>query len=141
MSKKVKIIIEVDPDNEKIFVVDNAGNVVELAGIMVVGGKPKKNLQDDDRFYLFDWGSSTAAAWAYGRGYLVAHTNKHPRYNSLKNFYMKCAQEIAKLEKPAITEDLMREHRERRTIDFEELIEKLLKRERAKKREDEKLLH
>lgn len=141
MSKKLKITIEVDPDNKKIFVIDNTGNVIEVAGIMVVGGTPKKNLLDDDCFYLFDWGSSTAAAWAYGRGYLIAHTSNQPRYNFLKNFYKKCAQEIAKLETPTILDDLMREYKMGKTIDTEELIEKLKDKDGHKKSHDKKVLH
>lgn len=141
LSKKLKITIEVDPDNKKIFVIDNTGNVIEVAGIMVVGGTPKKNLLDDDCFYLFDWGSSTAAAWAYGRGYLIAHTSNQPRYNFLKNFYKKCAQEIAKLETPTILDDLMREYKMGKTIDTEELIEKLKDKDGHKKSHDKKVLH
>jgi hypothetical protein len=141
LSKKLKITIEVDPDNKKIFVIDNTGNVIEVAGIMVVGGTPKKNLLDEDCFYLFDWGSSTAAAWAYGRGYLIAHTSNQPRYNFLKNFYKKCAQEIAKLETPTILDDLMREYKMGKTIDAEELIEKLKEKDGHKKSHDKKILH
>lgn len=141
LSKKLKITIEVDPDNKKIFVVDNTGNVIELAGIMVIGGMPRKSLLDEDHFYMFDWGSSTAAAWAYGRGYLLAHTSNQPRFNFLKNFYKKCAQEIAKLEAPRILESLVCEHREQRTLDPEELLEQLKRRDRGKDTDSKKLLH
>lgn len=123
MSKKLKITIEVDPDSKKIFVMDNAGNIIEVAGIMVIGGMPKKDLRGEDCFYMFDWGSSTAAAWAYGRGYLMAHTSSQPRYNFLKNFYKKCAQEIAKIEAPKIADDLVRGYRKRKSLDPEELLE------------------
>jgi hypothetical protein len=141
LSKKLKITIEVDPHNKKIFVIDNTGNVIEVAGIMVIGGMPKRSLLDEDYFYMFDWGSSTAAAWAYGRGYLMAHTSDQPRFNFLKNFYKKCAQEIAKLEAPRILDNLVREYKEQRTIDPEELLEKLEKRDKEKSTASKKILH
>ena len=87
MGKKMTIVIEVDPDAREITVRDDAGNERPVKSIMVFGGDAERG-----KLYLFGWGASADAAWAYKEGFLHAHECDDAR---MKNFYRQCACHIA----------------------------------------------
>jgi hypothetical protein len=120
--KYLKIVIEVDGEAQKIFVTDNVGNTRELHGVLLVGGKPKTDCRDgDDTFYLFDYGCSTAIAWAFGRAFALSYSAppEDKGWVGLRNFFRKASQEISKLIAPWIAADIDEEKR----ITLEELRE------------------
>jgi hypothetical protein len=106
VKKKLTIRIEVDPDAGEITVEDDAGNKRQLKSIVMFGGDAEQGI-----LYLFGWGASADAAWAYKEGFLHANEcdNAH-----LKNFYKQCACHIAQCLCPRAF------HQE---IDAEELVE------------------
>ncbi|HEU5361319.1 MAG TPA: hypothetical protein VFU42_09225 [Candidatus Deferrimicrobiaceae bacterium] len=87
MGRKLTIVIEVDPDAEEITVKDDAGNERPVKSIVVFGGDAERGI-----LYLFGWGASADAAWAYKEGFLHAHECEN---SNLKNFYRQCACHIA----------------------------------------------
>jgi hypothetical protein len=97
MTKKFTIKIEVDPGEKKITIEDNEGNSKIVSGVALFGGMP-----DDNAYYLFGWGNSSSAAWAYGKGYAHAWNLDDPYY---RNFFKGCAQNIARIEAPTILRD------------------------------------
>jgi len=83
MGKKIKIVIEVDPNAREITVKDDAGNERPVKSIVVFGGDAEQGI-----FYLFGWGASADAAWAYKEGFVHASECDDAH---LKNFYKQCA--------------------------------------------------
>ncbi len=110
MAKKFTIKIEVDQEKKEIVIEDNEGNRRVVSGVTLFGGMP-----DKDAYYLFGWGSSESAAWAYGKGYRHASYVVDPYY---RNFFKRCAQNIARIEAPEII-------RKEREVDVEELLNHL----------------
>jgi hypothetical protein len=87
MGKKVIITIEVDPDAQEIVVRDEAGKEHPVKSITVFGGDAENGV-----LYLFGWGASADAAWAYKEGFLYAEESGDPPY---RNFFKQCACHIA----------------------------------------------
>ncbi len=87
MGKKLTIVIEVDADSREITVRDDAGNERPVKSIVVFGGDAERGT-----LYLFGWGASADAAWAYKEGFLHANGNDDVR---MRNFYRQCACHIA----------------------------------------------
>ncbi len=87
MEKKFTVTIEVDPGTRKITIRDDAGNEQRLGSAIVFGGD-----EADGEFYLFGWGASADAAWAFKQGMLHAEESGDPAYRS---FYRRCARHIA----------------------------------------------
>ncbi len=87
MERKFTITIEVDPEAREVSVRDDAGNVRSLKSVMLFGGDAEAG-----DFYLFGWGASTDAAWAFKQGFLHAEESGDPAY---RNFYRQCACHIA----------------------------------------------
>jgi hypothetical protein len=87
VKKKLTIRIEVDPDAGEITVEDDAGNKRQLKSIVMFGGDAEQGI-----LYLFGWGASADAAWAYKEGFL--HANECDD-GHMKNFYKQCACHIA----------------------------------------------
>jgi hypothetical protein len=83
MEKKFAITIEVDPETREIKVRDDAGNERSLKSMMIFGG----NAEAGD-LYLFGWGASADAAWAFRQGFLHSEESGDPGY---RNFYRQCA--------------------------------------------------
>ncbi len=88
MGKKLKIVIEVDPDAREITVKDDAGNERPVKSIVVFGGDAARGI-----LYLFGWGASADAAWAYKEGFVHASECDDAH---LKNFYKQCACHLAR---------------------------------------------
>jgi len=106
MGKKLKIVVEVDPDAGEITVEDDAGNKRQLKSIVVFGGDAEQGI-----LYLFGWGASADAAWAYKEGFL--HANECGDA-CMKNFYKQCACHIARCLCPNAF---------RQEVDAEELVD------------------
>lgn len=87
MERKFTITIEVDPGTRKITVRDDAGNERSLGSVMIFGGDAEAG-----DFYLFGWGASADAAWAFKQGFVRAEESGDPAY---RNFYKQCACHIA----------------------------------------------
>ena len=87
MGKKFIITIEVDPDAQEIVVRDEAGNEHPVKSITVFGGDAENGV-----LYLFGWGASADAAWAYKEGFLYAEESGDTSYRS---FFKQCACHIA----------------------------------------------
>ena len=87
MKKKLAIRIEVDPVAGEIIVEDDAGNRRLLKSIVMFGGDAERGI-----LYLFGWGASADAAWAYKEGFLHACECDDAH---MKNFYKQCACHIA----------------------------------------------
>ena len=86
MKRKRIIRIEVDPETREIIIRDDCENVRAVKSIVVFGGDAEHGT-----FYLFGWGSSADAAWAYKEGFLHANECEDA---PLKNFYKQCACHI-----------------------------------------------
>ncbi len=86
METKFTITIEVDTETREITVRDDAGNERSLRSMMIFGG----NAEAGD-VYLFGWGASADAAWAFRQGFLHADESGDPGY---RNFYRQCACHI-----------------------------------------------
>ncbi len=104
MRKKFTITIEVDQDAQEIVVRDEAGNEHPVKSITVFGGDAGSGI-----LYLFGWGASADAAWAYKEGFLYAQECGDTPY---RNFFKQCACHIAQ----AIDRDAFR-----RKVEAEEL--------------------
>ncbi len=87
MKKRLSITIEVDPDAGEITVRDDAGNERPVKSVVVFGGDAERGI-----LYLFGWGASADAAWAYKEGFLHANESHDSR---MKNFYRQCACHLA----------------------------------------------
>lgn len=87
MRRKQTITITIDPEAKEISVRDDSGTERTVQGIMVFGGDAERGA-----FYLFGWGASADAAWAYRQGFLHAVEFDDPYY---KNFFKQCACQIA----------------------------------------------
>lgn len=87
VGKKMTIVIDVDPDAGEITVRDDAGNERQVKSIVVFGGDAEQGI-----LYLFGWGASADAAWAYKEGFLHANDCDDAH---MKNFYKQCACHIA----------------------------------------------
>ncbi len=87
MERKRIITIEVDPERQEITIRDGDGAVRPVRSIVVFGGDAEHGI-----LYLFGWGSSADAAWAYREGYLHANECEDA---PLKNFYKQCACHLA----------------------------------------------
>lgn len=87
MKKPFSIKIEVDPDAGEITIRDDAGNERPVKSVVVFGGDAERGI-----LYLFGWGASADAAWAYREGFL--HANECDD-SHLKNFYRQCACHLA----------------------------------------------
>lgn len=105
VKKKLAITIEVDPDAGEITVKDDAGNERPVKSIVVFGGDAEQGI-----LYLFGWGASADAAWAYKEGFLHANDCDDAH---MKNFYKQCACHLAQCLCPRAF---------RREIDAEELL-------------------
>ncbi len=92
MERKFTITIEVDCETREITVRDDAGNSRALKSVMIFGGDAEAG-----DFYLFGWGSSADAAWAFSQGFVHADESGDPAY---RNFYRQCACHIAKATAP-----------------------------------------
>lgn len=87
MGRKFTLTVDVDPDAREITIRDGDGNERTLKSVMLFGGDAEKGI-----FYLFGWGASADAAWAYKQGFLHAFRDGDPCY---KNFYKQCACHLA----------------------------------------------
>lgn len=87
MKKKLAITVEVDPDAGEITIRDDAGNERTVKSVVVFGGDAEQGI-----LYLFGWGASADAAWAYKEGFLHANECDDPH---MKNFYKQCACHLA----------------------------------------------
>src|SRR4030067_1871755 len=87
MGRKFFITIEVDPDAQEIVVRDEAGEEHPVKSITVFGGDAGNGI-----LYLFGWGASADAAWAYKEGFLYAEEHGDASYRS---FFKQCARHIA----------------------------------------------
>ncbi len=87
MERKFTITIEVDPETREVTVRDDAGNERSLRSMMIFGGDAEAG-----DVYLFGWGASADAAWAFKQGFLHADESGDPGY---RNFYRQCACHIA----------------------------------------------
>lgn len=83
MAGKFRITVEVDPDTREITIRDDDGNERTIRSVILLGGDAERGA-----FYLFGWGSSADAAWAYKQGFLHAFRDGDPSY---RNFYKQCA--------------------------------------------------
>lgn len=92
MERKFTITIEVDTETREITIRDDAGNEQSLKSAMILGGDAEAGV-----FYLFGWGASTDAAWAFKQGFLHANESGDPGY---RNFYRQCACHIAQVTCP-----------------------------------------
>jgi len=92
MEKKFTITIEVDPETREITVRDDAGNERSLKSMMIFGGDAETG-----NVYLFGWGASADAAWAFQQGFLHADELGDPGY---RNFYRQCACRIVETISP-----------------------------------------
>jgi hypothetical protein len=92
MGKKFTITIEVDPDAQEIVVRDEAGKEHPVKSITVFGGDA-----ENGAVYLFGWGASADAAWAYKEGFLYAEESGDASYRS---FFKQCACHIAQAINP-----------------------------------------
>lgn len=88
MKRKRIITIEVDPEAREITVRDEDGVTRPVRSIVVFGGDAEQGI-----LYLFGWGSSADAAWAYKEGFLLANECEDA---SLRNFYKQCACHIVR---------------------------------------------
>ncbi len=86
MERKFTITVEVDPDTREITVRDDAGNERSLKSLMIFGGDAEAG-----DLYLFGWGASADAAWAFRQGYIHSERSGDPGY---RNFYRQCACHI-----------------------------------------------
>src|SRR3972149_157571 len=86
MGKKFIITIEVNQDAREIVVKDEAGNEHPGKSLTGLGGDPENGV-----LYLFGWGASADAAWAYREGFLYAEESGDPPY---RNFFKQCACHI-----------------------------------------------
>ena len=86
MGKKFIITIEVDQDAREIVVKDEAGEEHPVKSIVVFGGDAENGV-----LYLFGWGASADAAWAYKEGFRYAEESGDPPY---RNFFKQCACHI-----------------------------------------------
>jgi hypothetical protein len=107
MGRKFIISIEVDPDSKEIVVRDEAGKEHPVKSITVFGGDAGSGI-----LYLFGWGASADAAWAYKEGFLYAEESGDASYRS---FFKQCACHIAQ----AIDPDAFR-----RKVEAKELEER-----------------
>ncbi len=107
MKKKLTIVIEVDPGGRKITVRDDAGNERPVKSIVVFGGDAEQGV-----LYLFGYGASADAAWAYKEGFVYASECDDAH---LKNFYRQCACHLVQCLCP---------HAFRREVDAEELLKR-----------------
>jgi hypothetical protein len=107
MGKKFIITIEVDPDAQEIVVRDETGKEHPVKSITVFGGDAESGT-----VYLFGWGASADAAWAYKEGFLFAEESGDASYRS---FFKQCACHIAQAIAPGAF---------RRKVDGEELLER-----------------
>lgn len=105
MGKKLTIVIEVDPDGRKVTVRDDAGNERPVKSIVVFGGDAEQGV-----LYLFGYGASADAAWAYKEGFVLANECQDAH---LQNFYRQCACHLAQCICPRAF---------RREVDAEELL-------------------
>jgi hypothetical protein len=105
MGKKFIITIEVDPDAQEIVVRDEAGKEHPVKSITVFGGDAGSGI-----VYLFGWGASADAAWAYKEGFLYAEESGDASYRS---FFKQCACHIAQAIDPGAF---------RRKVEAEELL-------------------
>jgi hypothetical protein len=92
MGKKFIITIEVDPDAQVIVVRDEAGKEHPVKSVTVFGGDAENGV-----VYLFGWGASADAAWAYKEGFLYAEECGDASYRS---FFKQCACHIAQAVDP-----------------------------------------
>jgi len=92
MERKFTITIEVDPETREITVRDDAGNERSLKSMMIFGGDAETG-----DVYLFGWGASADAAWAFKQGFLHADELGDPGY---RNFYRQCACHLAQATSP-----------------------------------------
>ena len=87
MGRKLTITITVDPEAKEISVRDDSGTERSVQAVVVFGGDAEQGV-----LYLFGYGASADAAWAYRQGLLHAMETDDPYY---KNFYKQCACQIA----------------------------------------------
>ena len=107
MKRKFIITIEVDPDTQEIVVRDETGREHPVKSITVFGGDAGSGA-----VYLFGWGASADAAWAYKEGFLYAEECGDASYRS---FFKQCACHIAQAVNPEAF---------RRKVEVEELLER-----------------
>lgn len=87
MDRKFRLTVEIDPEHQAITIRDGDGNEKTVKSVMLFGGNAEKGI-----FYLFGWGASADAAWAYKQGFLHAFRSDDPSYRS---FYKQCACHLA----------------------------------------------
>lgn len=92
MERKLTVTIEVDSETREITIRDDAGNERRLRSAIVFGGDAEAG-----EFYLFAWGASADAAWAFKQGLIHAEESGDPAY---RNFYRQCACHIAQAVSP-----------------------------------------
>ena len=107
MRKKFIIRIEVDPDAQEILITDETGKEHRVKSVTMFGGDTGSGT-----VYLFGWGASADAAWAYKEGFLYAEESGDASYRS---FFKQCACHIAQAIDPGTF---------RRKVEAEELRER-----------------
>ena len=100
MEKTFTVTIAVDTETREIRIRDDAGNERSLRSAIVFGGDAESGA-----FYLFGWGGSADAAWAFKQGFLHADESGDPAY---RNFYRQCACHLAQ----AVSPDAFRQEAE-----------------------------
>ena len=80
MGKKFIIRIEVDPDAQEIVITDEAGKEHRVKSVTMFGGDTGSGT-----VYLFGWGASADAAWAYKEGFLYAEESGDASYRSFSS--------------------------------------------------------
>lgn len=100
MERKFHLTVAIDSDAQVITIRDGDGNERTVKSVMLFGGDAEKGI-----LYLFGWGASADAAWAYKQGFLHANRSGDPSYRS---FYKQCACHLAQ----ALCPDVFRQETE-----------------------------
>lgn len=87
MKRKFSITVTVDPETREVTIRDESGTGRTLKSVMLFGGDAEKGA-----YYLFGWGASADAAWAFRQGFVRAEESGDGGY---RNFYRQCACHIA----------------------------------------------
>lgn len=85
--KTHKLVIEVDEDSKTISITTETGERFFLESLVVFGGNAVSR-----ELFIRMHGSGADAAWAYGRGFVMAHSEGGGR--EMKNFYKQCAAHV-----------------------------------------------
>ena len=111
-----RIVIEINEDKHKIFIIDPIHGVREIDGVMIIGSKTGK----DNKTYLMKHGSNKSIAFAFGSSYGTAKQlayHDDPEGMDIEDLYGMMAKEMAK----TIPNEIIEEIEDERRIDMEEL--------------------